>query len=123
MGDGTGCDNMTAVIVRFQKPLQDLQATINPTETEDVAANKYENYEKVTDAGNDRCVLKRSVSPVPDGGELEKNANKSKRIKTEESKVEEVNSGTEDNSPLSTIEKKESASMNAGNDVEVVSSS
>ncbi|KAH8283739.1 hypothetical protein KR054_009544, partial [Drosophila jambulina] len=82
MGDGTGCDNMTAVIVQFQKPLQDLQTSINPSETEDVEASK---YEKVTDADVNRCELKRCVSPdtVPDSDELEKSVIKSKRLKTE----------------------------------------
>ncbi|KAH8318592.1 hypothetical protein KR059_003707, partial [Drosophila kikkawai] len=85
MGDGTGCDNMTAVIVQFKKPLQDLRATINPTETEDVVASRYESCEKDTDGGIDRCLLKRCVSPdtVPDSDGLENNATKSKRLKTE----------------------------------------
>ncbi|KAH8372547.1 probable protein phosphatase CG10417 [Drosophila serrata] len=92
MGDGTGCDNMTAVIVQFQKPLQDLQATINPIETEDAVANKYESCEKVAGAGVDRCVLKRCVSPdtVPDSNEIERNAVKTKRLKIEENKVKGV---------------------------------
>ncbi|KAH8234576.1 hypothetical protein KR032_012196, partial [Drosophila birchii] len=85
LGDGTGCDNMTAVIVQFQKPLQDLQSTINLTETEDVVANEFERCKTVTDADMDRCALKRCVSPdtVPDSDEPEKSDIKLKRLKTE----------------------------------------
>ncbi|KAI9583863.1 probable protein phosphatase CG10417 isoform X1 [Glossina fuscipes] len=36
MGDGTGCDNMTAVIVRFKPALLELPTKINANETEDV---------------------------------------------------------------------------------------
>ncbi|XP_062136545.1 probable protein phosphatase CG10417 [Drosophila sulfurigaster albostrigata] len=83
MGDGTGCDNMTAVIVKFQQKLQELPATIDPTETEDAllaaAALKLNNQ-------GEQVALKRSASPdTPAVGEAEsaENASKSKRVKIE----------------------------------------
>ncbi|XP_016962343.1 probable protein phosphatase CG10417 [Drosophila biarmipes] len=53
MGDGTGCDNMTAVIVRFKEQLQELQAPIE-------AENFYTPMEKVSKT--DHSVVKRRAS-------------------------------------------------------------
>lgn len=36
MGDGTGCDNMTAVIVRFKDSIQNLETYLRPEETEKI---------------------------------------------------------------------------------------
>ncbi|KAH8354955.1 hypothetical protein KR093_002912 [Drosophila rubida] len=82
MGDGTGCDNMTAVIVKFQQKLQELPATIDPTETEDAllaaATLKLKNQ-------GEQVALKRSASPDTPVDETEsaENASKSKRVKIE----------------------------------------
>lgn len=42
MGDGTGCDNMTAVIVRFKDSIQNLETHLRPEETEKVTISAEE---------------------------------------------------------------------------------
>ncbi|KAH8272027.1 hypothetical protein KR018_007036 [Drosophila ironensis] len=111
MGDGTGCDNMTAVIVKFQDKMQELQATIDPTKTEDVQQNIC--TVNVT-AHNDQSSLKRCASPDADAdaedSEL-KNANKSKRLKTEENVLDPVDATSEVLINTSTVEPKESTEV------------
>uniref|UniRef100_A0A1B0AMH1 protein-serine/threonine phosphatase n=1 Tax=Glossina palpalis gambiensis TaxID=67801 RepID=A0A1B0AMH1_9MUSC len=46
MGDGTGCDNMTAVIVRFKPALLELPTKINANETEDVLQARQQQQEQ-----------------------------------------------------------------------------
>uniref|UniRef100_A0A6P4FMY0 protein-serine/threonine phosphatase n=1 Tax=Drosophila rhopaloa TaxID=1041015 RepID=A0A6P4FMY0_DRORH len=119
MGDGTGCDNMTAVIVKFQENLQKLQTTIDPCETEDVLANTNAAYEKVSDLNNDQSTLKRCASPdtASEINDLEKN--KSKRLKTDEIiEPSDIISSTP-----SSAEQDECTSMKASNEVTVVVSS
>ncbi|XP_044248655.1 probable protein phosphatase CG10417 [Drosophila takahashii] len=70
MGDGTGCDNMTAVIVKFKKKLQELEATIHPTE-----------FEKVPDVHTDQSAIKRPASP--DTTATDPSLEKFKRLKTD----------------------------------------
>ncbi|KAH8372724.1 hypothetical protein KR009_004045 [Drosophila setifemur] len=126
MGDGTGCDNMTAVIVKFQKKLQDLEATIDPAETEDVLVKPSKANERAADASKDQNKLKRCASPdtLAEDSDLEKNANKSKRLKTEGIVVEPVDSASDIiSSTPSSGEQKECAGVNAGNEVSVVVSS
>ncbi|SPP75978.1 probable protein phosphatase CG10417 [Drosophila guanche] len=122
MGDGTGCDNMTAVIVKFQPKLQQLPTYINPAETEDVSFTRKEN-EQSADVKNDN-MLKRSASPdnAPEA-DLDKTTNKSKRLKTE-SEPELVDSPADKVSgPTSIVEQKECLSVKADTESNVVSSS
>ncbi|KAH8366868.1 hypothetical protein KR084_010523, partial [Drosophila pseudotakahashii] len=81
MGDGTGCDNMTAVIVKFKEKLQELEATIHPTEPENLLVKAFEN---VPDVHTDQSAIKRCASPdtVATDPTLEKKI-KSKRFKTD----------------------------------------
>ncbi|XP_052842633.1 probable protein phosphatase CG10417 isoform X1 [Drosophila gunungcola] len=121
MGDGTGCDNMTAVIVKFQEKLQKLQTTIDPTETEDVLANTFSAYEKVLDVNTDQSTLKRGASPdtAAEITDLDKK-NKSKRLKTDENVIEpaEITS-----SNLSPANQNECPSIKTSNEVTIVVSS
>lgn len=82
LGDGTGCDNMTAVIVRFKPSILELPTKINPQEAEDVLEVKAKAEASETKA------QKRSASPnTSDDEEDNANANeaekKTKRIKTD----------------------------------------
>ncbi|XP_037947246.1 probable protein phosphatase CG10417 [Teleopsis dalmanni] len=77
-GDGTGCDNMTAVIVRFKPEILELESTINPEETEDALI-----AQDAAIDGTDIAAfnpLKRCASPTFESNEAE-NANK--RVKTD----------------------------------------
>ncbi|EDW72083.1 uncharacterized protein Dwil_GK10630 [Drosophila willistoni] len=89
MGDGTGCDNMTAVIVKFLPKLQDLKASINPDETEDALLERQKKKQSVDAVVKvDKSELKRSASPDTraDCDDLaeDDSKSKSKRMKTEE---------------------------------------
>lgn len=86
IGDGTGCDNMTAVIVRFEPKILDLPTKLNPEEIvliKDIAAKP-----STTNAciqKNEQSCLKRAASPSSDDNTNEvENANKIKRLKTDE---------------------------------------
>ncbi|XP_017050143.1 probable protein phosphatase CG10417 isoform X2 [Drosophila ficusphila] len=120
MGDGTGCDNMTAVIVKFQKNLQELHTTINPSETEDMLAitcSASKNFSEV-DGQN---VLKRCSSPetAAEVNNLQK-MNKSKRLKTEEKVLGQADIV---GSTQSSAGPNECPSMKASNEVTTVVSS
>lgn len=58
--DGTGCDNMTAIIVKFREKTQELQTTINPNETEDTLLAAAEQKKQGSTMGSS---LKRGASP------------------------------------------------------------
>ncbi|XP_033251356.1 probable protein phosphatase CG10417 [Drosophila miranda] len=124
MGDGTGCDNMTAVIVKFQSKLQQLPTTINPAETEDVLYNTSKANEQSANVKNYENVLKRSALPdTAQEVDLDKTANKSKRLKTE-SELDSVKSPADKISGLpSVIEQKECVSIKGDSESNVVSSS
>lgn len=117
MGDGTGCDNMTAVIVKFEQKLQELPATIDPTKTEDALLAAAQVKMKSANVSAEQIALKRSASPdTPvDGAEdHDENTSKSKRVKMESHSLESVD-GKEKNStdvitntPASVDEQKES---------------
>lgn len=87
--DGTGCDNMTAIIVKFREKTQELQATINPSETEDTLLAAAEQNKQASAMGSS---LKRSASPLrkaaggPSGLKTYsvKRINRRKKQKTEE---------------------------------------
>ncbi|XP_041450227.1 probable protein phosphatase CG10417 [Drosophila obscura] len=124
MGDGTGCDNMTAVIVKFQPKLQQLLTSINPSETEDVSFNTGQENEQSAVLKNDDNVFKRSASPdnAPEA-DLDETANKSKRLKTE-SELESMDSPADEISGTpSIVEQKECVSIKADSESTVVSSS
>ncbi|KMY91616.1 probable protein phosphatase CG10417 isoform X2 [Drosophila simulans] len=80
MGDGTGCDNMTAVIVQFKKKLQELQSTIPPNQTEDKLLKTSEN---VSHSLNDHSAPKRCASQNADTDDEILEKNNSKRLKTD----------------------------------------
>jgi len=80
MGDGTGCDNMTAVIVQFKKKLQELQSTIPPNQTEDKLLKTSEN---VSHSLNDQSASKRCASQNADADDEILEKNNSKRLKTD----------------------------------------
>lgn len=79
LGDGTGCDNMTAVIVRFKPSILGLSTKIDPNETEDVLLLAKQNEDEP-----EQKAQKRSASPTSDdSNEAE---NKTKRLKTDNKK-------------------------------------
>ncbi|XP_039499179.1 probable protein phosphatase CG10417 [Drosophila santomea] len=80
MGDGTGCDNMTAVIVQFKKKLQELQSTIHPNQSEDKLLKTSEN---VSDTINDNSAPKRCASQNAASEDAILEKYHSKRLKTE----------------------------------------
>ncbi|XP_039954778.1 probable protein phosphatase CG10417 isoform X1 [Bactrocera neohumeralis] len=86
IGDGTGCDNMTAVIVRFESKILDLPTKLSPEEIvliKDVTA-KTSNTNTCAPKSEQPC-LKRAASPSSDDNSNEaENANKTKRLKTDE---------------------------------------
>ncbi|XP_017471075.1 PREDICTED: probable protein phosphatase CG10417 isoform X1 [Rhagoletis zephyria] len=101
IGDGTGCDNMTAVIVRFESKILDMPTKINPEEIvliKDVVA-------KTSPTGGsaqqkEQC-LKRAASPTSDENSNEaENANKTKRLKTDEETSSTTN--TKSQAPVET---------------------
>ncbi|XP_037728570.1 probable protein phosphatase CG10417 isoform X1 [Drosophila subpulchrella] len=69
MGDGTGCDNMTAVIVRFKEQLQEVEAAIHPIETDNFLVNTYTPIEKVSNVKTDQSAIKRRASPETVAGD------------------------------------------------------
>lgn len=85
MGDGTGCDNMTAVIVKFEPKLQELKTTINPAETESAILEAGQQKKHGIDGTAEQSALKRSASPDAgvDGANRSENTSKSKRLKIE----------------------------------------
>ncbi|XP_005179075.1 probable protein phosphatase CG10417 [Musca domestica] len=97
LGDGTGCDNMTAVIVRFKPQILDLPTKIDPKETEDVLSLARQN--EVESTSPEQKAQKRCASPTSDdSNEAE---NKTKRLKTENNK-EEGNNATQTSSSITT---------------------
>lgn len=97
LGDGTGCDNMTAVIVRFKPKILDLPTKIDPKETEDVLSLARQN--EVESTSPEQKAQKRCASPTSDdSNEAE---NKTKRLKTENNK-EEGNNATQTSSSITT---------------------
>ena len=80
LGDGTGCDNMTAVIVRFKPSILDLPTKINPDETEDVLLAKKE-PESVSSG---QKAQKRAASPTTNNKDSNEAENKNKRMKTDD---------------------------------------
>lgn len=85
MGDGTGCDNMTAVIVKFEQKLQELTSTINPAETENAILEAAKEKKQSIDANAEQSALKRSASPDAGADEASRAeiTSKSKRLKIE----------------------------------------
>ncbi|XP_055917685.1 probable protein phosphatase CG10417 [Eupeodes corollae] len=104
LGDGTGCDNMTAVIVRFKDALFNMPTKLKEEETEPVLLAKQIAEADAADASLLQS-LKRSASPSSannsDGAE-----NSNKRLKTDEdaasSNVAECDSGTSSSTSSST---------------------
>ncbi|XP_030371249.1 probable protein phosphatase CG10417 [Scaptodrosophila lebanonensis] len=118
MGDGTGCDNMTAVIVKFKEKLQDLPATINPAETEDVLASARQQKEQAaaTSITIEQNAHKRSASPdtAADAAENAETISKSKRLKTDDdAKSEKVATDVISSTPSAAAEQKECDSVNS----------
>ncbi|CAD7015067.1 probable protein phosphatase CG10417 [Ceratitis capitata] len=99
MGDGTGCDNMTAVIVTFKSKILTMPTKLNPEEVvliKDVAAkNSSPNVSVHQKEQQQQQCLKRTASPTFEENSNEaENANKNKRLKTEEdtsSKIHAIN--------------------------------
>lgn len=77
LGDGTGCDNMTAVIVRFKPSILKLPTKISANETEDVSLAK-----QAAESG--QKTQKRAASPTSDDNDSNKAENKNKRLKTDD---------------------------------------
>lgn len=75
LGDGTGCDNMTAVIVRFKPTVLELPTKLDPNEVETVLLAKH------TDTSGQKA-QKRAASPTSDDNSNEAE-NKTKRMKTD----------------------------------------
>lgn len=75
MGDGTGCDNMTAVIIQFKPTILELETSI------------------VTDDGIS-AARKRSASPSRDDDDI--NQESHKRIKTDQEKEATTATGAGD---------------------------
>ncbi|KAH8265981.1 hypothetical protein KR026_005009 [Drosophila bipectinata] len=80
MGDGTGCDNMTAVIVKFGKNLQNLETSINNTNAEHTIDEQ--------NATNKRCASPEAVAEVSDLH------NSNKRLKTEDRVLDPVDTAS-----------------------------
>uniref|UniRef100_A0A1A9X4D4 protein-serine/threonine phosphatase n=1 Tax=Glossina brevipalpis TaxID=37001 RepID=A0A1A9X4D4_9MUSC len=93
MGDGTGCDNMTAVIVRFKPALLKLSSKINPEETEDVLQAR----QQQSDAGSSpkKGQKRASTTISDDNGCCEA---ESKRVKTDKNDIDTTasNKGKDD---------------------------
>lgn len=117
MGDGTGCDNMTAVIVKFEQKLQELPVTIDPTKTEDALLAAAQLKKSGASVSAEQIALKRSASPdTPADGtdDLAENTSKSKRVKMESISLESVDGKGKNstdvicNTPATVDEQKES---------------
>ncbi|XP_075169983.1 putative protein phosphatase CG10417 [Haematobia irritans] len=78
LGDGTGCDNMTAVIVRFKPSVLELPTKIDPKTTEDVLLLAKQSE---VDESSPLKAQKRSASPTSD--ESNEAENQTKRLKTD----------------------------------------
>lgn len=79
LGDGTGCDNMTAVIIKFRPNITELPTRIT-SESEAIAA--------VTSS------KRRCSSPTSQSDSEESSENSSKRLKTEDVEDKECDSGS-----------------------------
>lgn len=80
LGDGTGCDNMTAVIVRFKPAILELPTKLDPNETEDVLLAK---QEAEAEKSGQIKAQKRAASPTSDDNDSNEAENKNKRLKTD----------------------------------------
>ncbi|XP_013104999.2 probable protein phosphatase CG10417 [Stomoxys calcitrans] len=94
LGDGTGCDNMTAVIVRFKPSIQELPTKIDPNTTEDVLLLAKQS--EVDTSSSPQKAQKRSASPTSD--ESNEAENQTKRLKTDNNKREGESSTTNNTS-------------------------
>lgn len=129
MGDGTGCDNMTAVIVKFQQKLQELPVTIDPSETEDaILAAAQQKKQGNTNVSPPQTALKRSASPdtAADAADSADSC-QSKRLKIENKAEQAEGNGKNSaavisSTPSSADEQKESVNNNATETAIVVSS-
>ncbi|XP_061401681.1 probable protein phosphatase CG10417 [Musca vetustissima] len=128
MGDGTGCDNMTAVIVRFKPKILDLPTKIDPKETEDVLLLERQN-EVESSTSPEQKAQKRSASPTTDdSNEAE---NKTKRLKTDNNKEDgnvtqtssSITTTTTTSSSSNAADTPDEGSGDATNNNEVASSS
>ncbi|XP_017865497.1 PREDICTED: probable protein phosphatase CG10417 [Drosophila arizonae] len=130
MGDGTGCDNMTAVIVKFKQKLQELKTSLNPAETESAILEAAQLKKQDVDGAAEQSALKRSASPdasVDDDANECENSSKSKRLK-----IEDDLKSTDETAKISTDaisscpepsasakEQKEAAELNSNTNVNV----
>ncbi|KAH8413812.1 hypothetical protein KR222_008726 [Zaprionus bogoriensis] len=122
MGDGTGCDNMTAVIVKFEPKLQELPATIDPSVTEDALLAAAQQKQGSAAASAEQTALKRSASPdaAVDDTDRSENSSKSKRLKIESNTLDSVEERNTNDVISSTPE---GVSLAAGKETAVVVSS
>lgn len=90
LGDGTGCDNMTAVIVRFKPSILELPTKLDPTETEEVLLAKQE----AETSGDGQKALKRAASPTSDENDSNEAENKTKKMKTDDEDKKKSSSST-----------------------------
>lgn len=81
--DGTGCDNMTAIIVKFNEKKHEQQATIDPSQTEDtlVAAADQKKQKKTKGSSMKR---KSSLHTKTAGGRTTLKNHSVKRVKQEQ---------------------------------------
>ncbi|XP_055838068.1 probable protein phosphatase CG10417 [Episyrphus balteatus] len=104
LGDGTGCDNMTAVIVRFKDQLLGMPTKLKEEETEPVLLAKQIAESDAADVSLQQS-LKRSASPSSADNTCD-SENSNKRLKTEDeaaaSNVAECDSGTSSSTSSST---------------------
>ncbi|KAI8128974.1 putative protein phosphatase [Lucilia cuprina] len=108
LGDGTGCDNMTAVIVRFKPSILELPTKINPNETEDVLLAK---QEAEAEEKSGQKVQKRAASPTSDDNDSNEAENKKKRFKTDAN--DEENKTSSSTSSSSSSPKTKTSSSNS----------
>ncbi|XP_044571247.1 probable protein phosphatase CG10417 isoform X2 [Drosophila ananassae] len=109
MGDGTGCDNMTAVIVKFGKKLHELETSINQTDVGNDLVNMCKGN---TNTINKQSFLKRCASPDAVAGVSALN-NSNKRLKTEDRVLEPVDTASEFVSGNSDSQTESTAVINA----------
>lgn len=105
LGDGTGCDNMTAVIVRFKEELFNMPTKLKIEETEPVLLAKQIAEADAADVSLQQS-LKRSASPSSADNTCD-SENSNKRLKTDDeaaivSNVAECDSGTSSSTSSST---------------------
>lgn len=104
LGDGTGCDNMTAVIVRFKDQLLSKPTKLKVEETEPVLLAKQIAEADAADVSLQQS-LKRSASPSSADNTCD-SENSNKRLKTDDeaavSNVAECDSGTSSSTSSST---------------------